>query len=290
MDTRKRVGLVGALLLILGVTACGPGDRKKGDGPFQGDGEWIRVALRVRPWQGKTQPIVELYKKMGFQAVAIHERDHTAAVSSFHRPPEFVLLPVVTLDLTWGELAGIGVMRDLPGDPMEALEVIELWKGVSLLSVSDWSNVPEALLDEVDLIECLDGDGRCHSQIDIRPGSPWIATSDFSKTVPFGCPGEAWIEVWAKTNEAQSIIDSIRRGFFYSTRGPRFERIHCLNRRVSVELMQEATVSLIGPGGAMLAHATTRSVSFRVDPKYEWVRLEAEDSDGRCAWTQPILM
>ena len=248
------------------------------------------MALRVQPCQGQIEPVVEIYKKMGFHAVVIHEKDHTASVATFHRPPEFVLLPVVTLDLVWGELSGIGVMRELPSDPLAALEVIGLWKGVSLLTVGDWSRASDSLLSEVDIIELLDSDTRSLPQMATEPGPPWLAASDLHGQVSFQCPGEAWIEVWAKTNEAQSIIDSIRRGSFYSTMGPRFKRIELARHRVSVELMKEGTVSVIGSGGVKLEKETTKSVSFTVDPQCEWVRLEAKDSDGRCAWTQPILL
>jgi len=249
----------------------------------------VKIALRVQPYQGEIEPIVELYRKMGFGAVVVNEEDHTPRLGSLNHPPEFVILPVVTLDLEWGELAGIGVMRKLPENPMESLDVISVWQGVSLLRISDASQVSESLLNRMDVIEWVELGLEAVPWPPGQTGRPWLAVSDSPRGDVFDCPGQAWIEVWAKTNEAQSIIDALRTGSFYSTTGPRFLGIKLAGKNLKIELMEEGTVSLVDPRGNVLQRSTGRRHLMPVDAGCSWACLKLEDAEGRHAWTQPIL-
>jgi hypothetical protein len=108
--------------------------------------------------------------------------------------------------------------------------------------------------------------------------------------------GRGWVELWARELAAGAILDALRRGAFYSTQGPRFERI-----------------ALTAEGGIAIACTPVRQARWRTHGKVGfvdyapegetltasslpawfkasgYVRVELVDAAGRRAWSNPVF-
>jgi len=118
------------------------------------------------------------------------------------------------------------------------------------------------------------------------------ASDDFHGRPDSPLPGCA-VVVNASTCTPAALLDSLRAGNFYATRGPSLSfALHGASLRVQADAPGE--FAFRGPGGLRLAitgsNATNAAVyDFRGDERY--VRVEfTRASDGRRAWSQPFFV
>lgn len=104
-----------------------------------------------------------------------------------------------------------------------------------------------------------------------------------------------WVMVNAPELSPEAILDSIRRGNFYSSSGPDFKVIYIeKGNRVVAETSPIVHARLVGPGGAgkWKAEVDLKNVNdthFRIPDDWSFARLEIEDAFGRKAWSNPLL-
>lgn len=103
-----------------------------------------------------------------------------------------------------------------------------------------------------------------------------------------------WIEVLAPERTAAAILASLRAGAFYSSCGPRFERIAWDGARVRLETSPVNFVRLVGPGregvrvGSFDGPPRT-ATELTVPPDWPYAYVEIEDDRRRRAWTNPLF-
>jgi hypothetical protein len=108
--------------------------------------------------------------------------------------------------------------------------------------------------------------------------------------------GRAWVEVWAETLSSTAILDALKRGRFFSTQGPRFERIAVGKSTIRIECspvsqVRWRTFGRVGfvdyaPDGASLTHSVLPTW-FHPNT---YVRIELVDRQGKKAWSNPIFV
>jgi hypothetical protein len=108
-------------------------------------------------------------------------------------------------------------------------------------------------------------------------------------------PNAGWVMVNAGECTSGSILSALRRGNFYSTRGPLFEAIEFDGEKVSIQCSPVRFARLVGPGwngnraGAFEGSLVTEA-AFTVPPSWEYAYLELEDEQGLRAWTNPLFI
>jgi hypothetical protein len=104
----------------------------------------------------------------------------------------------------------------------------------------------------------------------------------------------AWLEVEAEAIDPDALLDALRAGSYYSTQGPRFERIERDDGRVQVATSEVACISVGGSGERWQAATEVRGdrlreASFDLEPfRGSYCRLTAIDAAGRRAWSNPL--
>lgn len=128
-----------------------------------------------------------------------------------------------------------------------------------------------------------------------------------------------WTMVKARERTAEAVLDALRRGHFYSSRGPSFHDIRFEDHQVIVETSPVAAISAVAQppyGGRVNAGAnglTSRGKSdytlagrregsidgemltrvrfpLSLYPELRYVRFEAIDEYGRHAWSNPVWL
>lgn len=128
------------------------------------------------------------------------------------------------------------------------------------------------------------GDDDSHS---FRPGD----ADDYNLTRP----GRSWIMVRANTLTASAILGAIRRGDFYVSTGVMLSDLTVSSRsiRLAIEATgsddRQFTIEWVGRGGRVLSTATGREASYQIRGDEGYVRARITDSNGKHAWTQPVV-
>jgi hypothetical protein len=106
-----------------------------------------------------------------------------------------------------------------------------------------------------------------------------------------------WVEVWAETLDPSTLLAGLRVGSYYSTQGPRIERLELDGESLQVSTSPAQAIALGGAGGRWL-HG--RSVidekgglvsegTFDLSPfGRSYCRITVIDTHGRRAWSNPI--
>jgi hypothetical protein len=103
-----------------------------------------------------------------------------------------------------------------------------------------------------------------------------------------------WIVVNALALSAGAISGAIRRGNYYSSCGPEFQRIEFDGAQVRLATSPVQFVRLVGPGylGQRLGgfgDERITEVAFNVPPEWDYAYIEIEDGQGRRAWTNTLF-
>ena len=115
---------------------------------------------------------------------------------------------------------------------------------------------------------------------------PWDATA--------AQPGEGWIHVRAARLGATEILDAMERGDFYASTGVELSDYEASDRSITVTVREQGStryrIRFIGRGGRVLHEATESPARYDLTGDEGYVRAKVIDSNGRVAWTQPVLV
>ena len=104
-----------------------------------------------------------------------------------------------------------------------------------------------------------------------------------------------WIVVNAPACTRDGIMDSIRRGNFYSSCGPQLHSISFDGEEVHVEMSPVRFARLVGPSSngrrvGSFDGPLFGKVSFPISTDWRYTYLEIEDNEGRRAWSNPLFV
>ena len=106
-------------------------------------------------------------------------------------------------------------------------------------------------------------------------------------------PGGGFVQVRADSLEPKALAAALERGDFYSSTGVTLKDIKITGKSYTVEFEQRGqtrhTVYFIGRGGKVLQTSYDSPAVYRITGKESYVRAKIVDSNGRVAWTQPVL-
>jgi hypothetical protein len=117
----------------------------------------------------------------------------------------------------------------------------------------------------------------------------------------FAFPGDrfgGWVEVWAESLEPDALLGALRSGLYYSTQGPRIERLE-LDGDSLRDDGPRARDALGGAGDRWLdgssvfdeSGGVVSEASFDVSPfRGSYCRVTVVDADGRRAWSNPVWL
>lgn len=110
---------------------------------------------------------------------------------------------------------------------------------------------------------------------------------------PQALPGQGWVQVFGERADAGSICSALGRGDLYSSTGVELNHIAVTRDEYVVEpALPDVTITFIGRGGRELARLPFQSpmsaARYRLKGDEGYIRVRADTSDGRHAWTPAV--
>ena len=115
------------------------------------------------------------------------------------------------------------------------------------------------------------------------PGNPDVAG-----------PGRGWVAIRAPRLEARALLESLERGDFYASTGVELTDYDASARQIAVSVkatdFSKYRIQFIGKGGRVLREVTEPAATYAVRGDEGYVRARVLESNGRMAWTQPVMV
>jgi hypothetical protein len=107
-------------------------------------------------------------------------------------------------------------------------------------------------------------------------------------------PGQAWIFVRAEELTSVAILAAMERGDFYASTGVELANLDATSKDVTVKIKEERwskyTIHFIGRYGRVLKTVTSSPAVYKIRGNEGYVRAKIIESNGKMAWTQPVLV
>ena len=107
-------------------------------------------------------------------------------------------------------------------------------------------------------------------------------------------PGRGWVYVRATRLDARGIVEALERGEFYASTGVELIDVQRTSPRYALTIKPDAfsryTTRFIGKDGKVLAEVTGNAAVYDTKGGEGYVRAVVLESNGRKAWTQPIMI
>lgn len=177
-------------------------------------------------------------------------------------------------------------VNNLPLDATDRLPAFDAVDAVEIYNHNTFGSAPDRASGEY-MVDGLLARGR---RILINAGDD----------AHFAFPGDrfgGWVEVWAETLEPPAQLAGLESGSYYSTQGPRIERLELDGNQLHVSASPAQAIALGGAGdrwldaisvldenGGLVGEGTFDLSAFRGS----YCRVTVIDAERRRAWSNPI--
>jgi hypothetical protein len=107
-------------------------------------------------------------------------------------------------------------------------------------------------------------------------------------------PGKAWVVVRAAKRDAKSILSALAAGDFYASTGVELADIVATSKSITVRVTPKNQAryrfQFIGSGGRVLQESGGALATYKIRGNEGYVRAKVIDSNGKSAWTQPVML
>jgi len=286
--------------------------------PWALPGRWFRGALHVHTTQsdGALDPAAAIawYREHRYDFAAITDHGILTDTSALG-DDSFLALPGIELGAGRTDIGGnyhivgLGVTREPTlapeGSAQDAINGVREAGGEAVLAHPYWSGavlgdlLPLAghLALEVFNSTCEESIAKGLSAVHwdellARGRRLWgLAVDDAHWRRPDH--GEAWIVLKARRLTREAVMQALRDGHFYSSRGPRITGVEVVEGAVRATCSSVAAITFVCDNWrGKRFHATTEAGISRAEfvppPEVRYVRVECVDRQGRVAWSNPI--
>lgn len=106
-------------------------------------------------------------------------------------------------------------------------------------------------------------------------------------------PGQGWVSVRTDRLAPDAIMAALERGEFYASSGVELDDYQVTDSGITIGVTQTSDakyrVQFLGARGSILHEATSSPATYAFTGREAYVRAKIIDSNGRMAWTQPIM-
>jgi len=107
-------------------------------------------------------------------------------------------------------------------------------------------------------------------------------------------PGQGWIMVRAGQLTVDALLEAMEKGDFYSSTGVDIETIDLSERALSISIrgrgMTKFRTQFIGENGKVFKEDVSNPATYLFKGDEMYIRAKIIDSNGRIAWTQPVMI
>jgi hypothetical protein len=294
---------------------------------FRSDAAWLRGNLHThtRESDGDSAPadVVRWYARHGYDFLVVTDHDKITAVES----DAIVLIPgeeiTDRLEKKPLHVNAIGITRVVA--PQHGATVVEVLQrnidavreagGIAAINHPNfgWAfGAPELVqLKGATLLEIASGHPYVNAEGPPSVESMWdlmltagkriwgIAVDDmhhlmrvWDKDVVL--PGKAWVVVRSEKREPASIVAALSRGDFYASTGVELVDYVASEKSLTVQVREKNLaryrIRFIGSAGRVLQETRGLEATYMIRGSEGYVRAKVIDSNGRCAWMQPVFV
>ena len=107
-------------------------------------------------------------------------------------------------------------------------------------------------------------------------------------------PGKGWVMVRAEHLAPDSILDALERGDFYASTGVELTDYSVRGKTVEISISEVGAakyrVLFIGENGRLLKEDINNPATYEIKGDEKYVRAKILESNGKVAWTQPVMI
>ncbi len=287
--------------------------------PFLVDGPWYRGNLHMHSTNsdGLKSPAdaVAWYRDAGYDFVALSDHRVVSDTTAYAQPG-FVTIPGIEMhgpDPYTGEryhILATGVSgferSDDSWGPQEAIDRVNAGGGLAVMAHPYWLGQSANDMLEIegfvgmevfnsvcDVTRAKGVSGVTWDEYLLQAGLTWGFATDDSHW-KHGAEGRGWVMVRTQDFTPAGLVAALRRGHFYSSMGPEILDLRVEDGAVRVRTSPAARISFIAArarGSSQRAGSeplTAAAHELRGEEIY--VRVEVQDTAGRIAWSNPILV
>jgi hypothetical protein len=282
--------------------------------PFEKRGKWFRGNIHTHTTEsdGRLSPseVSDFYRTRGYDFIILTDHDRVSDPSGLSTE-DFLVFSGVEIGPkdTKHHIVGVGIGQYGPLERWQtAQETIDglrdmgalvfiahpYWSALTDSDIRDLQNIIGVELYNTGCeVEIGRGFSTVHWDNLLASGMvlDGLAVDDAHRYTDDAPGGWVWVKASRLTEDR--IIDSLSKGLFYATTGPKIIDIEVEGDTINVESSPVDTITFHsqGPSGnsvhrvgeGMLTHAT-----HKFKPDHMYVRVECVDGGGRKAWSNPI--
>ena len=290
--------------------------------PFKAPGRWFKGNLHTHTTQSDgahtPQEIVDRYAQNGYDFLAITDHGKLTPLDDLD-PRGMLLIPGEEVGVGRGELGSsfhlvlLGIQRPISAKSPQAVideareqggEVVLCHPYWSLLTLSDLLSIDGYIAIEVFNSTCHHSIGKGFSSVHwdglLAAGRRvWgVAVDDAHHHFNDHRPDDvcvAWISVKAEELSLEAILESMRRGLFYSSFGPEIIDLSVEGGVIHVKTTPVKHITFASGAGrgerwTAIETETITEAHHAIREGERFIRVECMDREGRWAWTNPILI
>ena len=282
--------------------------------PYTASTRWMRGNLHTHTCCGRFMDLSEsgrMYARLGYDFLAItdHNKTHDAnQIDGWRQAAGLVVMP--------GEENGavdhiieLGVHEVTPTPEKDYARRVQAMRDAGAFVIA--AHPQERPTGEQDVrsaaehlhaIEIYNGLRELRGTDETRNVTLWdqlltqghrlwaVAADDFH--CQYNSPAHGWVVVQMPEDDAavtwQGLIEQLKRGAFYASTGPSFEKLQLHDGQLHVAAGKRCTIQIVGPGGEVLARSDEPELTWNVDKGLPYFRAEIHRGIKR-AWSQPFF-
>jgi len=298
--------------------------------PFISDGIWLKGNLHTHTTcsDGDLEPaeIVRHYAEAGYDFLAITDHNRLTLPGGEEKHG-LLLIPGEEIDIgrsaagTTFHFVALGIKNewkrpphtsphDIP--PQALIDEVREAGGVVILCHPYWSQLTmDDMLPLNGYIGIEVFNTSCHHSIGkgfsgthwddlLTRGRPvWgLAVDDahyhFNEHRPVDLCG-GWVMVKCRERSESEIIRALQQGMFYSSAGPDIYDVRFDERSVFIRTSPVTSITFIADNGkgekwTAISEKTITEARYNLRGIERFLRVECQDGNGNCAWTNPLLL
>lgn len=257
------------------------------------------------------EEVMARYAEEGYDFIAITDHWKAYRKNGHGSDPPLLVLEGIELDgydeqganlhvLAIGVSNGLSIQKKFDA----ALRAVRDQGALLVWAHPHWTGntVPEGMRHKFHGIEIYNHTSQCEigkgyattywdTLLENKPNFLGFAVDDahFSPGEPFWKGG--WIMVNAPECTREVILKSLFKGNFYSSQGPMFQSIQVDGNKIRVSTSPVRYIRLVGPkslGNWIISHGNGIK-EFEIPSGWTYARLEIEDENGKCAWSNSLF-
>jgi len=284
--------------------------------PFKKKGNWYKGNLHLHTTNsdGTYTPkkICNLYKEAEYDFVSI--TDHNKVTEVKELPPSFLLISGAELNKDNFHVVALGLKKEFSVEKFSYQEIIDeihrrkaypiiahpYWSGFSssdLLKLKDYIGI------EIYNNTCEKAKGKGYSLVQwdeiLQKGRRILGfASDDTHHKPDKYREDdalgSFIMVKATSLSERSILNSIKKGYFYSSTGPIIENIEISKNTIYIKTSPVKHIDFVAltfKGSRFSGKKKLlKEIEYKINEQEQYIRIEITDTKGKKAWTNPVYI